>query len=198
MMGEQRTQRRLAALMAADVPDYSRLMEQDEQGTMAVLKSRREEVLDPLVSKHAGRIFKFTGDGVLVEFMSAVNAVQCAIELQRNMAEANSGLPEDHRIVLRVGVSLGDVIVEGSDLYGDGVNISCRLQGIVEPGGILISGMAFDYVRNKVKSIFEDLGSQNLKNISEPVRVYRVVGMPQASVVSPDCASGGSMRVPAI
>jgi adenylate cyclase len=189
-MREQPTHRRLAALLAADVVGYSRLMERDETGTLALLKSRRREVLEPLVSKHQGRVFKFMGDGVLVEFMSAVNAVQCAIDLQRNMAEANGDLPDDRRIVLRVGVNLGDIIVEGSDLYGDGVNISCRLQGIAEPGGILISGTAFEYVRNKVKAIFEDLGSQTLKNISEPVRVYRVVGMPQVTVASPECASG--------
>jgi adenylate cyclase len=189
-MREQPTHRRLAALLAADVVGFSRLMERDETGTLALLKSRRREVLEPLVSKHQGRVFKFMGDGVLVEFMSAVNAVQCAIDLQRNMAEANGDLPDDRRIVLRVGVNLGDIIVEGSDLYGDGVNISCRLQGIAEPGGILISGTAFEYVRNKVKAIFEDLGSQTLKNISEPVRVYRVVGMPQVTVASPECASG--------
>jgi hypothetical protein len=133
-MAEERVQRRLAAILAADVVGYSRLMEQDEPGTMAMLKARRKEVLEPLVAQHQGRIFKVTGDGVLVEFGSAVNAVQCAVELQHRMAVANDGLPEARRIVLlRVGVNLGDVMVEGGDLYGDGVNIAARLEGIAEP-----------------------------------------------------------------
>src|SRR5215831_8515957 len=127
-MAEERVRRRLAAIMAADVVGYSRLMERDEAGTLAALKARRQQVLEPLVAKHDGRIFKVTGDGVLVEFASAVNAVQCAVDLQRNMAEANGDVPEDHQIILRIGVNLGDVMVEGSDLYGDGVNISARLE----------------------------------------------------------------------
>src|SRR5262249_36093777 len=180
-MAEQAPQRRLAAILAADVVGYSRLMGQDEPGTLAALKSRRKEVLEPLVARHQGRIFKWTGDGVLVEFGSAVNAVECAVELQRKMAEADAGLPEDRRILLRVGVNLGDVMVEGGDLYGDGVNIAARLEGIAEPGGVLISGIAFDYVRNKVKLRFEELGAQSLKNIAEPVRVFRIAGTPHVS-----------------
>ena len=133
-------ERRLAAILAADVVGFSRLMEIDEAGTMAALKSRRKDVLAPLVAKHQGRIFKTTGDGVLVEFASAVNAVQCAVDLQQAMAAANDGQPEDRRIILRIGVNLGDVMVEGSDLYGDGVNIAARLEAIAEPGGILVSG----------------------------------------------------------
>jgi hypothetical protein len=125
---------------------------------------------------------------VLVEFGSAVNAVQCAVELQHRMAAANADLPETRRIVLRVGVNLGDVLVEGSDLYGDGVNIPARLEGIAEPGGVLISGTAFDHVRNKVNAGFEDLGSQILKNIAEPIRVYRVAGMPRVPVATPRVA----------
>lgn len=175
-------ERRLAAILAADVVGYSRLMEQDESDTLATLKAQRKEVLQPLVSRHQGRIFKFTGDGVLVEFGSAVNAVQCAIDLQHGMAAANADLPEARRMVLRIGVNLGDVIVEGSDLYGDGVNIAARLEGIAEPGAILISGTAFDYVRNKVKSGIEELGTQTLKNIAEPVRVYRITGTPRVVV----------------
>ena len=188
-MAEERVQRRLAAILAADVVGYGRLMEQDEAGAMATLKARRKGVLEPLVARHQGRIFKVTGDGVLVEFGSAVNAVQCAVVLQHGMAAANVGLPEARRIVLRVGVNLGDVMVEGSDLYGDGVNIAARLEGIAEPGGVLVSGTAFDYVRNKVSAGFEDLGTQTLKNIAEPVRVYRVVGTPRASVATPKVAS---------
>jgi TolB-like protein/tetratricopeptide (TPR) repeat protein len=175
-MVEERSPRRLAAILAADVVGYSRLVEQDEAGTLDALRSRRKEVLRPLVARHQGRIFKFTGDGVLVEFGSAVNAVQCAVDLQRDMAAANEKLPEERHIVLRVGVNLGDVIVEGTDLYGEGINIAARLEGIANPGGIFVSGTAFDHVRNKVDAEFDDLGAQTLKNIAEPVRVYRVAG----------------------
>ncbi|AZN96114.1 adenylate/guanylate cyclase domain-containing protein [Mesorhizobium sp. M9A.F.Ca.ET.002.03.1.2] len=138
-MTEERIQRRLAAVIAADVVGYSRLMETDEAGTLAALKSRRKQVLQPLVARHDGRIFKVTGDGVMVEFTSAVNALQCAIDVQHAMAAANAALPEKLHIVLRIGVNLGDVMVEGSDLYGDGVNIASRLETNAEPGGILIS-----------------------------------------------------------
>lgn len=158
-------------------------MEADEAGTLATLKARRRDVLEPLVARYQGRVFKVTGDGVLVEFASAVNAVQCAVELQQGMAAANRGQPRDQHIVLRIGVNLGDIMVEGSDLYGDGVNIAARLEGMAEPNGILVSGTAYDYVRGKVKAEFEDFGAQSLKNIAEPVRAYRVTGMP-AGVVS--------------
>ncbi len=168
------TTRRLAAILAADVVGYSRLMEQDEAGTLAALKERRKGILQPLVARHQGRIFKVTGDGVLVEFASAVNAVQCAVDLQQSMAAANAGQVEDRQIVLRVGVNLGDVMIEGSDLYGDGVNIAVRLETIAEPGGIIVSGTAYDQVKNKIKAGFDDAGSQSLKNIAEPVRAYRV------------------------
>jgi adenylate cyclase len=167
-------ERRLAAIVAADVVGYSRMMEQDEAGTVSALKIRRSEVLQPLLSKHHGRVVKLMGDGVLIEFASAVNAVQCAIDLQQEMATANAELPEDRRIVLRIGINLGDVIVEGEDLYGDGVNIAARLEGVSEPGGILISGSAYDQVRNKVEVGFEGLGGRTLKNIAEPVRIYRI------------------------
>ena len=181
-------ERRLAAIMAADVVGYSRLMGQDEAGTLAMLKIRRKETLEPLLSKHRGRLVKLMGDGVLVEFASAVNAIECAVELQKHMAAANEALPEDGRIVLRIGVNLGDVMAEGSDLYGDAVNISARLQEIAEPGGVLISGTAFDYVRNKVSVGFEDLGTQNLKNITLPVRVYRVRLDGRATMTQPALA----------
>ena len=130
------TTRRLAAIMAADVIGYSRLMEHDETGTLAALKQRRKAILQPLVAEHHGRIVKVMGDGVLVEFGSAVNAVACAVELQKSMAAANDGIAEDRRIVLRSGINLGDVVVEGGDLYGDGVIIAVRLQAMAEPGGI--------------------------------------------------------------
>jgi TolB-like protein/Tfp pilus assembly protein PilF len=165
--------RRLAAILAADVVGFGRLMEQDEVGTLAALKSRRKDVLDPLVAKHQGRVFKVTGDGVLVEFGSAVNAVQCAVDLQQAFADANKDLSDDRRIVLRIGVNLGDVMVEGGDLYGDGVNIAARLEALAEPGGILVAGTAHDHLGTKVKVGFEDMGALNLKNISQPVRAYR-------------------------
>jgi adenylate cyclase len=183
-MAEQGTHRRLAAILAADVVGYSRIMEADEVGTLAALKARRRDILDPLVAKHQGRIFKITGDGVLVEFASAVNAVQCAVDLQQGMAAANSGIPEDRNIVLRIGVNLGDVMVEGSDLYGDGVNIAARLEAMAEPGAILVSGTAYAHIKNNIKAGFDDLGIQTLKNIAEPVRCYRVTGTPAAAIAA--------------
>ncbi len=173
-MAEERTQRRLAAILAADVVGSSRLMEADETGTLAALKARRKSVLNPLVSKHQGRIFKTTGDGVLVEFGSAVNAVQCAVDLQQGMSAANSGQPEDRHIVLRIGVNLGDVIAEGGDLYGDGVNIAARLEALAHPGGICVSGKLRDEIGRKLDLVFDDLGEKSLKNIASPVRVYGV------------------------
>jgi len=184
-MAEERTQRRLAAIMAADVVGYSRLMEQDEAATLATLKTRRKSVLEPLVARYRGRIFKVTGDGVLIEFGSAVNAVQCAVNLQKEMAAANTDLPEAQHIVLRIGINLGDVMVEGSDLYGEGVNIAARLEAIAEPGGICVSEDAYRQVRNKLSITFDDLGAQNLKNIAEAVRVYRVAGTKDVSVAVP-------------
>jgi TolB-like protein len=139
-----------------------------------LLKSRRRGVLEPLVAQHQGRVFKSTGDGVLIEFGNAVKAVQCAVELQERMAAVNSEQPDQSPIVMRIGVNLGDVMVEGGDLFGDGINIAARLEGLAQPGGILISGTAYDHVRNKVKVGFEDLGAQTVKNIAEPVRTYRV------------------------
>jgi adenylate cyclase len=173
-MADQRARRRLAAILAADIVGYGRLMEVDEAGTLEALKARRTQVLDPLVARHHGRIFKTTGDGVLVEFASAVNAVQCAVDLQRAMAAANRKLPDDRQIVLRIGLNLGDVMIEDDDLYGDGVNIAARLEAIAEPGGICLSGMVHQNVKTKLKVAFEDIGDQRLKNVAEPIRVYRV------------------------
>ena len=181
-MADKRTQRRLAAILAADVVGFSRMMEADEVGTLAALKSRRRDILDPLVAEHQGRIFKTTGDGVLVDFGSAVNAVQCAVELQRTMAECNAELPKEKQLVFRIGVNLGDVIVEGQDIYGDGVNIAARLEGLAEPGGVLISGTAFDQVERKLDFEFEFLGEQQVKNIEKPVRLYRVGPRARAAI----------------
>jgi adenylate cyclase len=173
-MVEERVRRRLAAILTADVVGYSHLMQRDEAGTLLALKSRRRDILQPLLAKHVGRIVKLMGDGVLVEFASAVDAVQCAVELQNAMAAANAEVPQESRILLRVGINLGDVVVEGSDLYGDGVNIAARLEGLADPGGIFVSRTVFNHVRGKVKLGFDDLGDRRLKNIAEPVRVYRV------------------------
>lgn len=185
-MAEQRVQRRLAAILAADVVGYSRMTEIDEVETLVALKNRRRDILNPLVAKHQGRIFKVTGDGVLVEFGSAVNAVQCAIDLQRDMAAANKDHSPSRQIVLRVGVNLGDVMVEGSDLYGEGVNIAARLEAFAEPGRILVSGTAYDQVKNKIKAAFDKLGTKKLKNIAELVRVYGVVDTPRAYLITPN------------
>jgi TolB-like protein len=187
-MAEERAQRRLAAILAADVVGYSRLMQLDEAGTLATLKSRRTEVLQPVVSRHRGRVVKLMGDGVLIEFASAVDAVECALQLQEAMEAANVDLPEDKRIVLRVGINLGDVIVEGGDLYGDGVNIAARLEAVAEPGTIFVSRTVFNHVRGKVKVGFEDLGERALKNIAEPVQVFRLKQSAGADVVRPALA----------
>jgi len=169
-------ERRLAAILAADVVGYSRLMERDEAGTLATLKSRRTDILQPMVSKHHGRVIKLMGDGVLVEFASAVNAVACAVELQAAMDNANAGVAEGQRIVLRVGINLGDVMVEGSDLYGDGVNIAARLESLSEPGGLCISASVFEHVSGKLPHSFVSLGPQSLKNIGRPIQIYRLAG----------------------
>ena len=167
-------ERRLAAILIADVVGYSRLIESDDAGTLAALENRRQKILQPLISKHHGRIVKLMGDGVLVEFASAVNAVQAAVALQEAMGAANEAVAEDRWITLRIGVNLGDVMVEGDDLYGDGVNVAARLEALAEPGSVCVSQTIYSHVRTKVAFLFDDLGEQNLKNISEPVRVYRV------------------------
>jgi adenylate cyclase len=175
-------ERRLAAILAADVVGYSAHMERDEAGTYERLVADRKELFEPEIARHHGRIFKLMGDGLLAEFSSAVNAVQCAVALQHGMAAVNADLPESRCTLLRIGVNLGDVIVEGNDLYGDGVNIAVRLETIAHPGGIVVSSTAFDHVKNRVHVAFEELGPQTLKNIAEPVRVYRVTGTPRVSV----------------
>ena len=193
-MAEEPPKRRLAAILAADVVGFSRLMGEDEAGTLAALKARRRDVLDPLVARHQGRIFKVTGDGVLFEFASAVNAVQCAVDLQQGMTTANAGHPKERHIVLRIGVNLGDVLVEGSDLYGDGVNIAARIEAIAEPGSVFVSGTAFDHIKGKVKFGFHDLGNKSLKNIAEPVRVYRADMRTEAAPnEKPPVATGRSL-----
>jgi len=164
--------RRLAAILVADVVGYSRLMEADEAGTLAALKDRRRKIVEPLVGQHAGRIVKFTGDGVLVEFASVVNALKAALELQGRFAEANEALADHRRIYLRIGINLGDVIGEGSDIYGDSINIAARIESLAKPGGICITGKVHEEVRGKLDFAVEDLGEVELKNIARPVKAY--------------------------
>jgi adenylate cyclase len=173
-MAEHRVERRLAAILAGDVVGYSRLMGADEEGTLARLNAHRRELLEPTIAEHRGRIVKRTGDGILIEFSSAVDATRCAIAQQRGMAERNAGEPADRRIELRIGIHVGDIIIEEGDIFGDGVNIAARLEGIAEPGGICISDDTFRQVRGKLDAAFEDAGDQQLKNIAHPVKVYRI------------------------
>jgi adenylate cyclase len=167
-------ERRLVAILAADVVGYTRLMEADEAGTLAKLNSHREELVHPTIAKRHGRIVKLMGDGALVEFGSVVDAVECAVEIQQGMSERNAKVPENWRIDLRIGINVGDVIVEGDDIYGDGVNVAARLEALAEPGGICLSGDTYRQVRGKIEAIFEDMGERRVKNIAEPLRVYRV------------------------
>ena len=173
-MVEERLQRRLAAILSADVVGYSRLMGVDEAGTLSRLNNLRRELIDPAIAAHSGRIVKLMGDGALVEFASAVDAVTCAIEIQRQVGEHNADCSEADPIRFRIGVNVGDIIIEGEDILGDGVNIAARVEGIAEPGGICISNTAYEQVRDKLKDNFVDLGEQALKNIARPVRVYRL------------------------
>jgi adenylate cyclase len=173
-MAEERVQRRLAAILAADAVGYSRLMHADETGTLAQLKTLRKEVFDPCTSDYSGRIVKTTGDGILVEFGSAVDAVQCAIQVQRALTKRNDGVPLDRRMELRIGINLGDIIVDGEDIYGDGVNVAARLEGLCDAGGVYVSGAVHDQIEGKLAAAFDDLGEQGVKNIDKPIRVYRM------------------------
>jgi adenylate cyclase len=174
-MAEPRVQRRLAAILAADVVGYSRLMESDEAGTLRRLKSLRREIVDPAIAEHSGRIVKLMGDGALVEFASAVDAVTCAIEIQKSIRERNAGGPEDKWIQFRIGINVGDIIVDGEDIYGDGVNVAARIEGLAEPGGIFISRAAADQVRDKVPIRIENRGDHTVKNIVRPIEIFCVV-----------------------
>jgi len=173
-LSSERIERRLTAILATDVAGYSRLMGADEEGTLAQLKAHRRALLDPKITEHRGRIVKTTGDGMLVEFGSVVDAVRCAVEIQRGMVERNADVPDEKRIEFRVGINLGDIIIDGDDIFGDGVNVASRLEGIADPGNICISDDAYRHVRGKVDVPFEDAGEQFLKNIARPVRAYRI------------------------
>jgi TolB-like protein/class 3 adenylate cyclase len=186
--------RRLAAILAADVAGYSRLMGADEEGTLERLKALRRELLDPKIAEHRGRIVKTTGDGLLVEFASVVDAVRCAVEVQQAMPPRNTNVEADNRIELRIGINLGDVIVEGDDLYGDGVNIAARIEALADAGGVFVSNTVHDHVRDRLPFVFEDLGEQQVKNITRPVRIYRV--LPVSPHPNPALQAGeGSARV---
>jgi adenylate cyclase len=181
--------RRLAAILAADVAGYSRLMGADEEGTLERLKALRREILDPKIAEHRGRIVKTTGDGMLVEFASVVDAVRCAVEVQQAVVERNTSIAADSRIELRIGINLGDVIVEGDDLYGDGVNIAARVEALADAGGVFVSNTVYDQVRDRLPLVFEDLGEQQLKNIARSVRVYRVGDLDTVGTLSAPVSS---------
>ncbi len=188
-MAEQRVERRLAAILAGDVAGYSRLMGVDEEGTLARLNAHRRELLEPTIAEHRGRVVKRTGDGILIEFSSAVDATRCAIEQQRAMAQRNAGVRADQRIELRMGIHVGDIMIEEGDIFGDAVNIAARLESIAQPGGICISDDAYRQVRGKLDVNFQDSGEQELKNIARPVRVYQM--RPDAPAVGGKTAADG-------
>src|SRR5690349_7348481 len=173
-VGLSRVERRLAAILAADVAGYSRLIETDEECTLSRLKTLRAELIDSEIARHRGRLVKTTGDGLLVEFASVVDALRCAAEMQAAMAESNAPLPTGRRIAFRIGIHQGDIVVEEGDIFGDGVNIAARLEGLAEPGGICVSARVHEDAAGKLDLTFEDLGEQSLKNIARSVRVYRV------------------------
>jgi TolB-like protein/class 3 adenylate cyclase len=174
-MNSDRVERRLAAVMAVDVADYSRLMGTDEEGTLAAIKAIRRELGDPKIKEHRGRIVKTTGDGLLIEFASVVDAVRCAVEVQREMAERNAGVSPERRIEFRIGINLGDIIIDEGDIFGDGVNIAARLEALADPGGICVSRVVRNQVRDKLDFAFGDMGEQQVKNIARPVHVHSVV-----------------------
>ncbi len=173
-------ERRLAAILAADVVGYTRLMGADETGTLRRMIELRQQVLEPLIAEHHGRVVKLIGDGLLVEFASVVDSIACAVVWQERVAEREAEEDDDIRLQFRIGINLGDVIVEGDDIHGDGVNIAARLEGLANPGGICVARNVFDQVKGKVDLDFEDLGGQEVKNIAEPVHVFRVCGLGSA------------------
>jgi class 3 adenylate cyclase len=184
---ESRTvQRRLAAVLAADVVGYSRLMSIDEMGTLTALKAHRRELIDPAIAAHHGRIVKTTGDGALVEFASVVDAVGCAVALQRGMISRNASIKEDKRIVFRIGINVGDIIIDGDDIFGDGVNIAARLEALCEPGGVCISRAANDQIRDKLTLAFADLGEQAVKNIARSIGVFGLAAQEIAGLPEPE------------
>ena len=179
---ESRAERRLAAILAADVVGYSRLMGVDEEGTLSQLKAHRRTLIDPKMKDHRGRIVKTTGDGLLVEFASVVDAVRCAAEIQSGMAGRNADVPRERRIEFRIGINVGDIIIDGDDIFGDGVNIAARLEGLAEPGEVWVSRTVREQVRDKLSLTFKDMGEREVKNIARPIKVFRVVTKRPVSV----------------
>ncbi len=190
-------ERRLTTILAADVVGYSRLMAADEAGTLDALKTHRRELIEPKTAEYNGRVVKLMGDGTLMEFASVVDAVTFAVEVQRAMAERNANVPEDQRITYRIGINIGDIIVEGDDIYGDGVNVAARLEGLAEPGGVCVARSVYNQVKGKVDLAFQDLGEQQVKNIPEPIQVFqvRLDGEAPAAPASP---TGTRRRLPVI
>jgi adenylate cyclase len=197
-MAEERLQRRLAAILSADVVGYSRLMGIDEAGTLARLKAMRRDLVDPLIAAHSGRTFKLMGDGALVEFASAVDAVTCAIEVQKQVRECNAGSPEDSRIQFRIGINVGDIIVDGDDIYGDGVNVAARIQALADPGGIYISRGAAEQVRDKVPIKIETRGEQTVKNIARPIEIFCIIDDGRDATVMAVNKSETSVQTPMV
>ena len=193
-MAEAKVTRRLTAILAADMVGYSRLMGADEAGTIARQKALHAEAIDPAIAEHGGRIFKTTGDGLLVEFPSVVDAVTCAIAVQTGLAGHETDLPEERRIRYRIGINLGDIVIEGDDILGDGVNVAARLEALAEAGGIYVSGDVYRQVHTKIDIEFEDPGEQRVKNIAEPVRTYRVALTAPATKSAP--AKDGDSQPP--
>jgi TolB-like protein/class 3 adenylate cyclase/tetratricopeptide (TPR) repeat protein len=195
-MPEDRVDRRLAAIFAGDIAGYSRLMGTDEEGTLRQLKAHRKELVDPKITEHRGRIVKTTGDGLLVEFVSVVDAVRCAVDIQRGMAERNVAVPTDLRIEFRIGINVGDIIFDGDDIFGDGVNVAARLEALADPGGIMVSSVVHDQVRDKLSFGFESLGEQAVKNIARPVGVHRIHLADQVAADKSVKAAGKMERMP--
>jgi adenylate cyclase len=196
-MIEDHVERKLAAIFAGDVAGYSRLMGVDEEGTLHRLKAHRKELVDPKITEHRGHIVKTTGDGMLVEFVSVVDAVRCAVDIQRGMAERNVEEPADRRIEFRVGINVGDIITDDNDIYGDGVNVAARLEALAEPGGIMVSGVVHDQVRDKLSFGFEDLGEQSVKNIARPIGVHRVSLTESATEIAVKSTTAAKQQVAA-
>jgi adenylate cyclase len=195
--GGERAERRMAAILAADVVGYSRLMGRDEEGTLAALKALRAGLIDPSIAEHRGRIVKTTGDGLLVEFASVVDAVRCAIAVQRAIGERNAAIPEARRIALRIGINLGDIIIDEGDIFGDGVNVAARLEALAEPGGICVNRAVRDQIRDRLAVTFDDIGEQSLKNIARPVRVYRVrLAADETAPIAPSARTVPALALP--
>ena len=192
----ERIQRRLAAIVSADVVGYSRLIGMDETGTLAALRAHRAEMIDPKIAEHGGRIVKTMGDGLLLEFPSVVDATQCMVEIQTGMVERNQDIDEDQRIIFRVGINLGDIIIEGEDILGGGVNVAARLQEIAEPGGVSISRRVYEDVQERLDAIFDDSGEQSLKNIARPVQVWRWSPAETSAAIAMETVTGEVLPIP--